>query len=39
MSQTADVARKQKTVVLGITGSIAAYKSAELASLLYKQRH
>ena len=28
-----------KTVVLGVTGSIAAYKSAELASLLYKQGH
>ena len=39
MNQTADVTRKQKTVVLGITGSIAAYKSAELASLLYKQGH
>ncbi len=39
MSQIEDVTRKQKTVVLGITGSIAAYKSAELASLLYKQGH
>jgi len=29
----------RKTVVLGVTGSIAAYKSAELASLLYKQGH
>src|SRR5215813_2788465 len=28
-----------KSVVLGITGSIAAYKSAELASLLVKQGH
>ena len=28
-----------KTVVLGVTGSIAAYKSAELASLLLKQGH
>lgn len=28
-----------KCVVLGITGSIAAYKSAELASLLFKQGH
>lgn len=28
-----------KSVVLGVTGSIAAYKSAELASLLYKQGH
>jgi phosphopantothenoylcysteine synthetase/decarboxylase len=29
----------KKTVVLGVTGSIAAYKSAELASLLIKQGH
>ena len=29
----------RKTVVLGVTGSIAAYKSAELASLLAKQGH
>ena len=29
----------QKTVILGITGSIAAYKAAELASLLVKQKH
>ncbi len=29
----------KKTVVLGVTGSIAAYKSAELASLLFKQGH
>jgi phosphopantothenoylcysteine decarboxylase len=28
-----------KCIVLGVTGSIAAYKSAELASLLYKQAH
>ena len=28
-----------KCVVLGVTGSIAAYKSAELASLLFKQGH
>src|SRR4030081_2471104 len=28
-----------KSIVLGVTGSIAAYKSAELASLLYKQGH
>ena len=28
-----------KSIVLGITGSIAAYKSAELASLLVKQGH
>jgi phosphopantothenoylcysteine synthetase/decarboxylase len=31
--------RTRKTVVLGVTGSIAAYKSAELASLLAKQGH
>ena len=30
---------KRKRVVLGVTGSIAAYKSAELASLLVKQGH
>jgi len=30
---------KSKTVVLGVTGSIAAYKSAELAGLLVKQGH
>jgi phosphopantothenoylcysteine synthetase/decarboxylase len=29
----------RKTVVLGVTGSIAAYKSAELTSLLVKQGH
>jgi phosphopantothenoylcysteine decarboxylase len=29
----------RKSVVLGVTGSIAAYKSAELASLLVKQGH
>src|ERR1043166_1288610 len=29
----------KKSVVLGITGSIAAYKSAELGSLLVKQGH
>ena len=31
--------RNRKCVVLGVTGSIAAYKSAELTSLLYKQGH
>ena len=31
--------KKNKCVVLGVTGSIAAYKSAELASLLAKQGH
>ena len=30
---------EQQTIVLGVTGSIAAYKSAELASLLVKQGH
>jgi phosphopantothenoylcysteine decarboxylase len=30
---------EKKSVVLGVTGSIAAYKSAELASLLVKQGH
>lgn len=28
---------KGKTVILGVTGSIAAYKSASLASMLVKQ--
>jgi phosphopantothenoylcysteine decarboxylase len=32
-------AKDQKTIVLGVTGSIAAYKSAELVSLLVKQSH
>jgi len=31
--------RDQQNIVLGVTGSIAAYKSAELASLLVKQGH
>src|SRR3989440_4892993 len=31
--------RNHKSIVLGVTGSIAAYKSAELASLLVKQNH
>ena len=31
--------RNPKCVVLGVTGSIAAYKAAELTSLLYKQGH
>jgi phosphopantothenoylcysteine synthetase/decarboxylase len=30
---------KSKAIVLGVTGSIAAYKSADLASLLVKQGH
>ena len=33
------IAPGKKSVVLGVTGSIAAYKSAELASLLVKQGH
>jgi phosphopantothenoylcysteine decarboxylase len=37
--EESSTARPRKTVVLGITGSIAAYKSAELASLLVKQGH
>jgi phosphopantothenoylcysteine decarboxylase len=31
--------KKKQSIVLGVTGSIAAYKSAELASLLVKQGH
>lgn len=31
--------KNQKCIVLGVTGSIAAYKSAELTSLLVKQGH
>ena len=31
--------KKKQNVVLGVTGSIAAYKAAELASLLVKQGH
>ncbi len=37
--RTAPANGKKKSVVLGVTGSIAAYKSAELASLLVKQGH
>jgi phosphopantothenoylcysteine decarboxylase/phosphopantothenate--cysteine ligase len=33
------VKETRKSVVLGVTGSIAAYKSAELTSLLVKQGH
>lgn len=33
------MSNKKQSVVLGVTGSIAAYKSAELASLLVKQGH
>src|SRR5947207_15629837 len=33
------IAAGRKSIVLGVTGSIAAYKSAEVASLLVKQNH
>src|SRR5438105_14269012 len=33
------ISSAKKSIVLGVTGSIAAYKSAELASLLMKQNH
>src|SRR6266513_2077574 len=33
------IAAGKKSIVLGVTGSIAAYKSAELASVLVKQGH
>ena len=33
------IAAGRKSIVLGVTGSIAAYKSAEVASLLVKQGH
>ncbi|MBA2586176.1 MAG: phosphopantothenoylcysteine decarboxylase [Chthoniobacterales bacterium] len=36
---SASAAARSKTVILGVTGSIAAYKAAELASLLVKQAH
>jgi len=32
-------AKKMRTIVLGVSGSIAAYKSAEIASLLRKAGH
>jgi phosphopantothenoylcysteine decarboxylase/phosphopantothenate--cysteine ligase len=38
-TKTQATRNKSKCVVLGVTGSIAAYKSAELASLLVKQGH
>ena len=34
-----DIPARKKSVVLGVSGSIAAYKSGELASLLVKQGH
>src|SRR2546421_5263232 len=39
LRKVVDIPPGRKSVVLGITGSIAAYKSAELASLLVKQGH
>jgi len=39
MPATTPEGRTPKSVILGVTGSIAAYKSAELASLLVKQGH
>jgi len=38
-TKTEATKNRSKCVVLGVTGSIAAYKSAELASLLVKQGH
>ena len=38
-TKTEATKNKSKCVVLGVTGSIAAYKSAELTSLLVKQGH
>jgi len=38
-SEPPQVDRSPKCIVLGVTGSIAAYKSAELAGLLVKQGH
>jgi phosphopantothenoylcysteine synthetase/decarboxylase len=39
LGKVVDIPPGRKSVVLGVTGSIAAYKSAELASLLVKQGH
>ena len=39
LRKVVDIPPARKSVVLGVTGSIAAYKSAELASLLVKQAH
>jgi phosphopantothenoylcysteine decarboxylase len=39
LRKVVDIPAARKSVVLGVTGSIAAYKSAELASLLVKQGH
>lgn len=39
MQESAQSPDRKKCVVIGVTGSIAAYKSAELTSLLYKQGH
>ena len=38
-TKTEATKKRSQCVVLGVTGSIAAYKSAELASLLVKQGH
>jgi phosphopantothenoylcysteine decarboxylase len=39
LRKVVDIPAARKSVVLGVTGSIAAYKSAEVASLLVKQGH
>ena len=39
LGKVVDLPPGRKSVVLGVTGSIAAYKSAELTSLLVKQGH
>jgi len=39
LRKVVDIPPGRRSVVLGVTGSIAAYKSAELASLLVKQAH
>ena len=39
MSDATPIAPTGRTIVLGVTGSIAAYKSAEIASQLRKLGH
>ena len=39
LQKVVDIPAGRKSVVLGVAGSIAAYTSAELASLLVKQGH
>jgi phosphopantothenoylcysteine synthetase/decarboxylase len=39
MSTSKSPSKKGKTILLGVTGSIAAYKAAEIASALAKQGH